>query len=127
MQATSSPPMNVPPTGAAAAASTLDFHPVTRIVSASGRCTGSANSWANSAPRVLLVTDPGLRAAGHPERAVKSLREGGLEVFVFDAVEENPTTRTSRAWSSLARAGIDCIVAVGGGSSMDCARASTSC
>ncbi len=52
-----------------------------------------------------------------------SLRAGGLEVFVFDAVEENPTTRTVAAALEFARARrIDLIVAVGGGSSMDYAQ-----
>ena len=50
--------------------------------------------------RVLLVTDPGLEEAGHPQRAMASLREAGLEVFVFDGVEENPTTGTSRPAST---------------------------
>jgi alcohol dehydrogenase len=36
--------------------------------------------------RVLLVTDPGLEAAGHPQRAVASIREAGLEAFVVDGV-----------------------------------------
>ena len=36
--------------------------------------------------RPLLVTDPGLWAAGHPQRAADSMRAAGLEVFVFDAV-----------------------------------------
>src|SRR5437588_11942435 len=43
--------------------------------------------------RVLVVTDPGLKAAGHPQRAVASLEAAGLEVFLFDQVEENPTSR----------------------------------
>src|SRR5262249_61791043 len=43
--------------------------------------------------RVLLVTDPGLEAAGHPQRAMRSMREAGLEVSVFDGVEENPDGR----------------------------------
>src|SRR5262245_42362392 len=43
--------------------------------------------------RVLLVTDPGLEAAGHPQRAVSLLRESSLVVDVFDRVEENPTTK----------------------------------
>jgi alcohol dehydrogenase len=73
--------------------------------------------------RPLLVTDPGLEAAGHPQRAVESLREAGLEVSVFDGVEENPSTRNVAAALEYARARrIDMIVAVGGGSSMDCAK-----
>src|SRR5438876_9010703 len=34
--------------------------------------------------RVLLVTDPGLEAAGHPQRAIESLRGAGLDVAVFE-------------------------------------------
>src|SRR4051794_28553192 len=44
------------------------------------------------AARVLLVTDTGIRDAGHEERAVRSLYRAGLVVRVFDDVEENPTT-----------------------------------
>ena len=73
--------------------------------------------------RVLLVTDPGLAHAGHPQRAVAALREAGLEVFVFDGVKENPTEREVDAGVVAARTHqIDCLVAVGGGSSMDCAK-----
>jgi alcohol dehydrogenase len=73
--------------------------------------------------RVLLVTDPGLEEAGHPQRAVASLREAGLEVFLFDGVEQNPTTHHVEAGVAFARPlGIDLIVSVGGGSSMDCAK-----
>jgi len=51
--------------------------------------------------RVLLVTDPGLEAAGHPQRALASIRDAGLEPFVFDGVEENPTTRHVEAgWNT---------------------------
>jgi len=73
--------------------------------------------------RVLLVTDPGLEHAGHPQRAEQSVREAGLEVFTFDGVKENPTEREVEAGVVFARThGIDSIVAVGGGSSMDCAK-----
>src|SRR5438270_2336473 len=73
--------------------------------------------------RVMLVTDPGLEAAGHPQRALASLRGAGLEVCVFDAVEENPTTRhVGIALEEARRHRIDFLVAVGGGSSMDCAK-----
>ena len=73
--------------------------------------------------RVLLVTDPGLQAAGHPQRAIGLLEAAGHSVFVFDGVEENPTTRHVNIALAFARQHrIDCIVAVGGGSSMDCAK-----
>ena len=73
--------------------------------------------------RVLLVTDPGLEHAGHPQRAERAIREAGLEVFTFDGVKENPTDREVEAGVVFARThGIDSIVAVGGGSSMDCAK-----
>src|SRR5262245_6070071 len=75
------------------------------------------------ATRVLLVTDPGLEAAGHPQRALASLRGAGLETWVFDGVEENPSTKHVAAGLEVARQHrVDCLVAVGGGSSMDCAK-----
>lgn len=73
--------------------------------------------------RALLVTDPGLEAAGHPRRALSSLQDAGLETFVFDGVEENPTTHHVQHGLDMAKAKqIDLLVAVGGGSSMDCAK-----
>jgi alcohol dehydrogenase len=77
----------------------------------------------NGGRRVLLVTDPGLERAGHSQRAQKILREAGLEVVVFDEVKENPTNREVELGVAVARKhGIDFLVAVGGGSSMDCAK-----
>ncbi|CAN5305991.1 iron-containing alcohol dehydrogenase [soil metagenome] len=73
--------------------------------------------------RILLVTDPGLEHVGHPQNAVKSLRESGLDVFTFDGVKENPTEREVITGVAFAKQhNIDTIVAIGGGSSMDCAK-----
>ncbi|MCS6850399.1 MAG: iron-containing alcohol dehydrogenase, partial [Gemmataceae bacterium] len=73
--------------------------------------------------RVLLVTDPGLESAGHPQRARDYLLDAGMAVFVFDDVEENPTTRHVAACQSFAQKHhVDFIVAIGGGSAMDCAK-----
>ncbi len=73
--------------------------------------------------RPLLVTDPGLNQTGHPGRAVASLRAAGLAVAVFDGVKENPSDREVAAGVAAARAhGCDGLVAVGGGSAMDCAK-----
>jgi alcohol dehydrogenase len=102
----------------------FDYHPLTRVLFGPGelaRLGGLARELGGT--RVLLVTDPGLEAAGHPQRALDSLREAGLTVFVFDGVEENPSTRHVDNCLHVARSHrIDFIVAVGGGSSMDCAK-----
>ena len=72
---------------------------------------------------VLLVTDKGLAAAGHPARAVSFIETAGLRVTVFDEVRENPTTVDVDRCVEVARAaGIDMIVGLGGGSSMDTAK-----
>ena len=72
---------------------------------------------------MLLVTDAGLEHAGHPQRAQQSLREAGLEVFLFDGVEENPSDRHVQAGLEQARRHqIDLLVGLGGGSAMDCAK-----
>ena len=75
------------------------------------------------AKRVLVVTDPGIRAAGHVDRAVASMTEARLAVEVFDGVAENPTSRHVEAGLTAAR-GHDCdlLVGLGGGSAMDCAK-----
>jgi len=75
------------------------------------------------ATRVLLVSDPGIVRAGHVQRAADSLKSSGLTVTVFDGVAENPTTEHVDAGVEVARRhGIDFLVGLGGGSSMDCAK-----
>jgi alcohol dehydrogenase len=108
----------------AASLPAFDFHALTRLVFGAGTMArlGELTREAGGS-RVLLVTDPGLKEAGHPQRALEVLHAAGLEAFLFDGVEVNPTTRHVEAGLEAARAhGIDCLVAVGGGSAMDCAK-----
>jgi alcohol dehydrogenase len=75
------------------------------------------------ARRILLVTDPGLVAAGHADRVQGLLQGAGIEVVVFDSAKENPTTRCVDECVARARDGqVDSIVGLGGGSSMDTAK-----
>jgi len=75
------------------------------------------------AKRILMVTDPGIVAAGHALRVRSNLEAQGLHVSVFDKARENPTTRCVEDCVAVARAaGIDTIVGLGGGSSMDTAK-----
>src|SRR5262245_21793491 len=102
----------------------FDFHPLNRLVYGPGTLDRLGELVREvGGTRVLLVTDPGLEEAGHPQRAQDILRDAGLYVAVFDAVEMNPTTRHVEAGVAVARAErVNCLVAVGGGSSMDCAK-----
>jgi alcohol dehydrogenase len=75
------------------------------------------------ASRVLLVSDPGLAAAGHVDRAAASLRAAGVAVRVFDEAEENPTTVcVDKAVAAAREHRADLLVGLGGGSSMDAAK-----
>lgn len=102
----------------------FDFQPLTRIVFGPGSISRLGELTRElGGRRVLLVTDPGLEQAGHPQKAVRALEEAGLSVSVFDGVEENPTTLHVEAGLAAARrAEIDFLVAVGGGSAMDVAK-----
>jgi alcohol dehydrogenase len=102
----------------------FDYHSPTRVVYGPGTISRLGELARElGATRVLLVTDPGLEAAGHPQRAIGSLREAGLQVFVFDGVEQNPTSQHVEAGVEFVRPlHVDLLVSVGGGSAMDCAK-----
>ncbi len=73
--------------------------------------------------KVLLVTDAGIVAAGHAGRVQSSLEAAGLRVTLFDKARENPTTKCVEDCVAAAKeAGIDGIIGLGGGSSMDTAK-----
>ena len=75
------------------------------------------------ASRALVVTDPGLRQAGHAERAIGSLEQAGVAGVLFDGAHENPTTEHVAAGVAVARrSAVDFLVGLGGGSAMDCAK-----
>src|SRR5262249_40509008 len=102
----------------------FDFTPRTRVIYGAGSLAQLGTRVRElGGSRVLLVTDPGLEAAGHPTRALASLAEANLTAFVFDGVEENPTTEhVERGLAVATKHRIDFIVAIGGGSAMDCAK-----
>jgi alcohol dehydrogenase class IV len=71
--------------------------------------------------RPLIVTDAGVKAAGVLQRALDAL--GNLPVTVFDGTPSNPTEAAVRAAAALYRsARCDGLIAVGGGSAIDCAK-----
>ena len=77
------------------------------------------------ARRVLLVTDPGVAAAGHPAAVADALEAHGLEVTTYDGARVEPTDVSLEEAVAFARTEgpFDAVVAVGGGSSIDTAKA----
>jgi alcohol dehydrogenase class IV len=75
--------------------------------------------------RVLVVTDPGVAATGHPQRVAEQMSRFGIEAEVFDGVHVEPTDASLEQAIAHARdtGPWDAFVAVGGGSSIDTAKA----
>jgi alcohol dehydrogenase len=74
--------------------------------------------------RALLVTDQGVRAAGLTQAVEDSLRAADVSFAVFDAVSPNPRDMEAEAClAAIESHGADLLIAVGGGSVIDCAKA----
>lgn len=75
--------------------------------------------------RVLVLTDPGVAATGHPQRVADQMERFGIEAVVWDGVRVEPTDASFEAAIGYARGSgpWDAFVAVGGGSTIDTAKA----
>ena len=107
----------------------FDFNLRTRIVRGAGaldqlgELAAEVLAPAGDGRRVLLVSDPGIVAAGHVQRGIDALTTAGLEVQLFDGAQENPTTDNIEQALVVAKEfQPDLLVGLGGGSSMDCAK-----
>jgi alcohol dehydrogenase len=103
----------------------FDFRLPTRIVFGAGRLPelGELTRSLGDVSRVLVVSDPGVVAAGHAQRGLESLHAAGLVTRLFDGLQENPTTAHVEAGLAVAQDfSPDAIIGLGGGSSMDCAK-----
>ena len=78
-----------------------------------------------AARRVLLVTDPGVAATGHPDRIAEAMGVRGLDVTTYDRARVEPTDASISQAIAFARSSgpFEAIVAVGGGSAIDTAKA----
>ena len=111
---------NAPPSAMRA----FDFPSRTQVVFGTGSVARvGALARELGARRILLVTDAGIVAAGHAGRVQEALETAGLRVAFFDRAKENPTTQCVDDCVAVAEAaGIDAIIGLGGGSSMDTAK-----
>ncbi|RMG32819.1 MAG: iron-containing alcohol dehydrogenase [Planctomycetota bacterium] len=101
----------------------FDCHQRTRFVYGPGTLARVGELAAEFGERVFLVTDPGLRSAGHEQRCIDYLKAAGLQVVVYDQVRSNPSEDDVQNALQAARDGdVQVIVGLGGGSSLDCAK-----
>ena len=73
--------------------------------------------------RPIVVTDSGVQKAGIAKRVTDLLDAAGVEYIVYDGVEANPKDVNVEEGARIAREfGADSIIAIGGGSPIDCAK-----
>jgi alcohol dehydrogenase class IV len=102
----------------------FSFNTVTQVVVSSG-AAGDLGGYCRQLDmrRVLLVTDPGLVAAGLIAPVTDALKESLDALVVFDRVTADPADSVVTEAADIAReTAVDGVIAVGGGSSMDVAK-----
>ena len=103
----------------------FDFHSRTRLIFGEGSFErlGALGSELGFR-RTLLVADKGIFACGYVEKATNLLTDPGVTVFTFDDFDSNPNTMMVEAGRHFAASlDIDSLIGLGGGSSMDMAKA----
>ncbi|MEP4146729.1 MAG: iron-containing alcohol dehydrogenase [Halioglobus sp.] len=102
----------------------FEFNTVTKIISGFGSALELAEQLRPlRVKKPLFITDPGLVEIGLVQPVIEALTGSGLVPVVFDQVREDPPEATVLAATELGRVqGVDGVIAVGGGSSMDVAK-----
>lgn len=78
----------------------------------------------NAVKNILLVTDAGLTKLGLYTELVKEIKSAQINVVIYDKTVANPTTQNvDEALSLYKNNNCNAIIAFGGGSPMDCAKA----
>lgn len=99
------------------------FYVPTRIYFGKGQIS-HLSELKNYGTKVLLVYGGGsIKRNGIYDNAVRILKDAGVSVYELSGVEPNPKIETVRKGVSMCKAeGIDMVLAIGGGSTIDCAK-----
>ncbi|NLA87853.1 MAG: iron-containing alcohol dehydrogenase [Clostridiales bacterium] len=74
--------------------------------------------------KALCISDKGIEGTGIIEKVTKSLKDAGIGVVIFSGVVADPPIEVVDEGGDLAKKeGVDCLIGIGGGSSMDTAKA----
>jgi alcohol dehydrogenase class IV len=101
------------------------FFVPTKLLFGAG-CSNDVGKWLKDlgSSKILLVTDAGLKNIGVAGRIENRIRNEDLTVVTYSDVKENPTVENVHEGRDLIKKkNIDAVVALGGGSSMDAAKA----
>lgn len=103
----------------------FDFQSTTRLIFGAGSLDRlGALASELGFKRTLLVADRGILACGYVEKATNLLTDAGITVFTFHDFDSNPDTTMIEAGRDFATPlDIDSLIGLGGGSSMDSAKA----
>jgi alcohol dehydrogenase len=102
----------------------FDFQPRTRVVFGPGTLSKLGRTARDLGfRRVLLVADQGVVDAGYVSQAIAALEADAIEPIPFHEFGQNPDTAMVEAGARFAAPlGVDAIVGLGGGSSLDAAK-----
>jgi alcohol dehydrogenase len=102
----------------------FDYRPLTRVVLRAGGLSLIGDLARDlGCRRALLVSDHGIVRAGFVARALRTLTASGVDAIPFHDFDANPDTdMVERGRVVAAEARVDSLIAVGGGSSLDCAK-----
>lgn len=103
----------------------FNYYLPVNLVFGRGKAEFIGSETAKYGHKALIVTGRGsTKKSGLLDRAVDYLKTAGVESIIFDKVSQNPLTTTAIEGAELAKANsCDVVVALGGGSIMDCAKA----
>jgi len=102
----------------------FDFQPRTRVIYGAGTLRRLGEEARGLGfRRTLLVADRGLLEAGHVGRALRILEAAGVSAETFHDFGANPdAAMVERGRAFAAPLGVDSVIGLGGGSSLDCAK-----
>lgn len=102
----------------------FDWQLHTRIICGAGALAQLGERARELGMRALIISDPGIVTAGHTARAEALLKAAGVATALFSDVHANPTTDDVEACLAVAQAfQPDILIALGGGSALDTAKA----
>lgn len=103
----------------------FDFHLSTKIHFGKGSVKSLKDEVLQYGSKAFFVYDAGpVKGIGLYDEIIKVFEENGVQFTEFTGIEPNPRhTTVNRGIVALRELGADCIVAAGGGSTLDCAKA----